>query len=114
MGCNCKHCRQQIEDGYALIAKLRLLFIKRMTEDSETQDRRRKEFNQAIFRYYDKELIDEINKHKRFFGLREVSEGDARQIWSEMDMSMVLKCFDDAVKDWRRMFCDSDNCRRKP
>ena len=33
------------------VEKLRELFIKRMTVDSEHHDRRRKDFNQAIFHY---------------------------------------------------------------
>ena len=35
------------------------------------------------------------------------------QCWSNMDMGMVLRCFDDAVKDWRKTFCDVENCSRK-
>ena len=58
--------------------RLRDLFIKRMTIDSETQDARRREFNQAIF--------------------------DAEEGWAcynDTDLSMVLRCFDNAVKDWQ-------------
>lgn len=93
MACNCKHNREEIEKGHSNFAKLRLLFIKRMTEDSETKDARRKDFNQAIF------------------GLRE--DGSTYPVWNETDMEMVLRCFDDAVKDWRRSFCDVPNCNRK-
>lgn len=28
-------------------------------------------------------------------------------------MGMVLKCFDDAAKDWRKSFCDVKNCTMK-
>ena len=64
--------------------KLRALFIKRMTEDSETRDRRRKDFNQAIFGFRD--------------------NGTTYACFDDMDMSMVLKCFDDSVKDYGRVF----------
>lgn len=93
MGCNCKHNREQIERGYADFAKLRIYFIKRMTEDSETKDARRKEFNQAIF------------------GVRE--DGSTYQVWNDTDMDMVLRCFDDAVRDWRNSWCDTPGCRAK-
>lgn len=95
MSCNCKHNTESIERGLSDFAKLRLLFIKRMTEDSETQDRRRSDYNQAIFNYFDD------------------GSGDTFEVWNDTDMDMVLKCFDDAVKDWRRTFCDVEGCRRK-
>ena len=76
-----------------LIALFRRLFIKRMTVDSKHNDRRRKDFNQAIFGYNE--------------------DGSTYPVWSEMDMDMVLQCFDDAVKDWRKSFCDAKNCTRK-
>lgn len=93
MACNCKHMSAEIAESMADLAKFRVLFIKRMTEDSETQDRRRREFNQAIFNYCD--------------------DGSTFAVWSETDVDMVLKCFDDAVKDFRRTFCDVDRCSRK-
>ena len=93
MSCNCVHEKEEIENGYRHFHELRELFIRRMTEDSETTDRRRKDFNQAIFGYCD--------------------DGSTYQVWSDMDMGMVLKCFDDAVKDWRRSFCDVEGCRRR-
>lgn len=61
------------------VSRLRELFVKRMTEDSETQDRRRKDYNQAIFGFRD--------------------DGSTYQVFSDTDMEMVLRCFDDAVKD---------------
>ena len=67
----------------AAISELRGLFIKRMTEDSETHDKRRKDFNQAIFGYRD----DGVSTY---------------QVWNETTLDMVLQCFDDAVKDWKR------------
>ena len=62
------------------IETLRSLFIKRMTVDSETKDRRRKDYNQAIFGYR--------------------SDGDTFPCFEPMDMDMVLDCFDNAVKDY--------------
>lgn len=95
MACNCKHCKQEIEDGYKLLSDFKDLFIKRMTVDSETQDRRRKDYNQAIFFWDD--------YHNEYC-----------QVFNGTNMEMVLQCFDDAVKDWRRSFCDTENCNRKP
>ena len=61
------------------VSRLRELFIKRMTEDGETQDKRRKDYNQAIFGFWD--------------------DGSTYQVFNDTDMNMVLRCFDDAVKD---------------
>ena len=94
MSCNCKHSRQEIAQGKNTIAELRELFIKRMTVDSDHNDHRRKDFNQAIFCY-----DDYTHEHKQCF--------------CDTNMEMVLQCFDDAVKDWRRTFCDVENCNRR-
>lgn len=93
MGCNCKHNQEAINDGKQNFAELRELFIKRMTVDSNHNDRRRKDYNQAIFNYND--------------------DGSTYAVWCGMDMDMVLQCFDDAVKDWRKTWCDVENCTRK-
>ena len=93
MGCNCKHNQQEIAEGRKTINELRELFIQRMTVDSDHNDRRRKDFNQAIFGYND--------------------DGSTYAVWSETDMDMVLQCFDDAVKDWRKSWCDVESCTRK-
>lgn len=93
MSCNCVHEKEEIENGYRHFHELRELFIRRMTEDSETTDRRSKDYNQAIFNYRE--------------------NGDTYAVWCETDMDMVLKCFDNAIKDWRRTFCDVEGCRRK-
>ena len=98
MSCNCKHNRQEIEDVKYYMSELRDLFIKRMTEDSDHSDRRRKDFNQAIFGWSDERYKAPENTY---------------QIWSEMDMAMVLQCFDDAVKDWRKSWCDVESCNRR-
>ena len=94
MACNCKHNRQEIQDGKKVIAELRELFIKRMTVDSNHNDRRRKDYNQAIFFQF-------------------IEDGEHEQVFCGTTMEMVLQCFDDAVKDWRRSWCDVENCTRK-
>ena len=98
MGCNCKDNREAINEGKKNFAELRELFIKRMTVDSDHNDRRRKDFNQAIFSWWSD---DETHLPENTF-----------QCWSEMTMDMVLQCFDDAVKDWRKSWCDVENCTR--
>jgi hypothetical protein len=113
MGCNCKDNQREIEEGKMLLAFFRKLFINRMTVDSDHNDRRRKDFNQAIFHYEDDESVDYWNKDCEKFGLPKKEYGRTYQVWSEMDMDMVLQCFDDAVKDWRKSFCDVENCKRK-
>lgn len=99
MACNCKHNQEAINEGKKNFEELRELFIKRMTVDSDHNDRRRKDYNQAIFSWWsdDKTHLPE----------------NASQCWTEMTMDMVLQCFDDAVKDWRKSFCDVENCTRK-
>lgn len=100
MGCNCKHNQQEIAEGKKNFEELRELFIKRMTVDSDHFDRRRKDFNQAIFGWWEEDEA-EADPSKTF------------QCWTPMNMDMVLQCFDDAVKDWRRIWCDVKNCTRK-
>ena len=56
--------------------RLRELFIKYLTQDSETKDARRREFNQAIFN---------------------ADEGWA--IWNVTDLDMVLDKFDRAISE---------------
>jgi len=59
--------------------ELRDLFLKYLTADSETQDKRRKDFNQAIF--------------------------DAKEGWAVFngtDLDMVMEKFDKAVKELSR------------
>lgn len=113
MSCNCKHCQREIDEGYDVISKLRDLFISRMTVDSETNDRRRREYNRAIFHYYEEDYVDEWNKSCEKYGFPKIARGLTYPVWSEIDMDMVLRCFDDAVKDWRKTFCDVKDCSRK-
>jgi len=61
--------------------KLRTLFLRYLTEDSETKDARRKGFNQAIFIPPD---------DKAFPG---------RQVFSNTELYMVIEKFDKAVRD---------------
>lgn len=93
MGCSCKHNQDNISHEEKRIATLRELFIKRMTVDSESQDNRRRDYNQAIF------------------GLR--ADGSSYPMWNYIDIDMVLQCFDNAVQDLRRTWCDVEDCRRK-
>ena len=101
MGCNCKDNREHITQGLSDIAELRELFIKRMTVNSDHSGRRRKDYNQAIFGWWSEDKA-EADPAKTF------------PVWSNMSMDMVLKCFDDATQDWRKTFCDVENCNRKP
>lgn len=57
--------------------RLRQLFLKYLTEDSETANMRRKEFNQAIF-----------NKDEGY------------QIFNGTDLDMVMDKFDKAIKEY--------------
>jgi len=56
-------------------AELRAEFLRLLTEDSETHDRRRNEFNQAIF-----------DKNRGY------------SVWTETDLDMVMSRFDRAVR----------------
>ena len=100
MACNCKHNEKEIENFKSVIAELRELFIKRMTVDSDHSNRRKRDYNQAIFGWWERDE-KEADPSKTF------------QCWSDMDMGMVLQCFDDAVGDWCRTWCDVETCRRK-
>jgi hypothetical protein len=113
VGCNCKDNQEAIKDGKKLLEEFRKLFITRMTVDSEHQDRRRKDFNQAIFHYESKEEVDAWNAECERYGLPKKRYGLTYPVWTEIDMDMVLKCFDDAVKDWRKTWCDTESCMRK-
>lgn len=113
MGCNCKDNRQEIAEGRELLNTFRELFIKRMTVDSDHCDRRRKDFNQAIFRYEDDDEVDSWNETCEAVGLPKKTYGKTYPVWSHTDLDMVLQCFDDAVKDWRRTYCDVETCNRR-
>lgn len=100
MACNCVHMEREIADYRGEIEKLRELFVRRLTVDSETQDRRRREYNQALFSYYSDDFFHKTSE-------------ETYQRWNEITLEMVMQKFDAAVKDWRRTFCDEENCRRK-
>ena len=61
-----------------LVYRLRQEFVTMMTCDSETRDRRRREYNQAIF---------------------SPEDAGGWEIWSETTLGMVLDKFDKAVKN---------------
>lgn len=113
MSCNCKHNQEAIAHNLETIESFRQLFIKRMTIDSEHNDRRRKDYNQAIFKFESNEEVDAWNEKCEIFGLPKKNYGRTYAVWSEMDMDMVLKCFDNAVRDYRKSWCDVENCNRK-
>lgn len=83
------------------IKQLRQLFIRRMTIDSETTDRRRKDFNQAIFYFESDDEVDSYNRYCEQYGLPKKKYGVTYPVWSEITLEMVLTCFDDAVKDYK-------------
>lgn len=66
-------------DDYTIVvslAGLRKEFLRLLTTDSETKDRRRKDFNQAIFN---------------------AEHGWA--VWSDTDLDMVMEKFDKAARN---------------
>lgn len=108
MGCECKNCQQEINEGKKNFDELRELFIKRMTVDSNHNDRRRKDFNQAIFYYWDKKEVDDWNRDCEKYGLPKKEYNQTYPVWSEIDMDMVLQCFDDAVYDLEDMMVKNE------
>ncbi len=79
-------------------ARLREKFIQYMTTDSETQDRRRSEFHQAIFSVESDEAVDAWNAECEKYGLSKKQYGCTVPVWDTIDMDMVLDCFDKAVR----------------
>lgn len=66
------------------MAAFRAMFVEMLTTDSETKDRRRKDFNQALF----------LPLNDRW------SAGRSR--WSAIDLDMVMNVFDNTVKRMKR------------
>lgn len=99
MGCNCKDMMREIMRHKKEIDHLRELFWKRLTVDSPHQDCRKKDYNQALFSHWGDEPPED---EKEWF-----------QCWCNMTPHMVMTAFDNAVMDWRKSFCDVDNCKRK-
>lgn len=89
-----------IETDTSQINRLRELFVRRMTVDSETNDRRRKEFNQAIFHFESDDEVDNYNRYCEQYGPPKKKYGATYPVWSEITLDMVLTCFDDAVRDY--------------
>lgn len=65
--------------------ELRAEFVRLLTQDSESKDRRRKTYNQAIF--------------EPGVQLTGLVRGGGQAIWSSIDLFMVLSKFDRAVKN---------------
>lgn len=82
------------------LAKIRELFIQRMTVDSDHHDRRRNDYNQAIFHYYNDEDIEWWNGQCADYGLPKRKPGDSYPCWDNMGVDMVLRCWDNAVRDY--------------
>ena len=76
--------KYQVITGYVPreLSAMRKLFLRRLTVDSEHRDRRRKDYNQAIF-------LSEDAKY---------CPGAA--CWTEMTLDMVMDKFDAAVRDY--------------
>lgn len=74
--CNDALVEIQVEQQRRVLAGLKAEFLRLLTEDSETDDRRRKDFNQAIF---DKE--------------------GGRAIYTRTDLGMVTSKLDRAIKN---------------
>ena len=62
---------------------MREIFLKYLTEDSKHKDRRKKDYNQAIF----------IGKEP-FYG---------HQVFNGTDLDMVMEKFDKAFKEWKKL-----------
>ena len=67
---------------------LRLLFWERLTKDSTHNDRRRKDYNQALFGHWDDESPED---EKSWF-----------QYFRQMTPQMIMEKYDEAVSDWKR------------
>jgi hypothetical protein len=89
MSCRCKHLSEAIQSAAAQADELRGLFIKRLTVDSQCRDRRKRGFNQSLF-------------HPQ----------NGLPHWNRIDLDMVMDAYDNAVKDYRRTFCDTESCRK--
>lgn len=83
------------------LAKIRELFIQRMTVDSDHHDRRRKDYNQALFHYYSDDDVEWWNENcAEDYGLPKRKRGDTYQVWDRISVDMVLRCWDNAVRDY--------------
>lgn len=70
--------------------ELRAEFVRLLTEDSETKDARRREFNQALF-FPDQRGTPDYATRGVFYS--------GKAVWSETTLDMVLDKFDKAVKN---------------
>ena len=62
-------------------------FIKRLTVDSGHHDRRKKDYNQALFSWWSDDKAKDLS--------------NTFQVWSQMNAGMVMECFDKAIDDVR-------------
>ena len=67
------------------LTKLRELFLKYLTVDSESMDMRRKDFNQAIFLPYSDDYFS------------------GKQVFNGTDLEMVMEKFDKAASELEKM-----------
>jgi hypothetical protein len=88
MSCSCKNLSEAIQSAAAQAEELRALFIKRLTVNSPHRDGRKHSFNQALFN----------------------PEGEL--LYRSIDLGVILIAYDNAVKDYRRTFCDDESCRK--
>lgn len=90
MSCNCKHNKDEIAHENDILKDFRDYFIRRMTIDNGS-DMRKRDFNQAIFDWRDGDTQCPENTFA---------------CYSNMDMGMVLVCYDNAMRDFRKRYCD--------
>lgn len=91
MSCACKNEKENIVRDEETLRSFREYFIRRMTVDNP-KDRRRKDFNQSIFSWFDDETVK--------------TPETTFQVWTPMSMDMVLTCYDDAMRDFKKRYCD--------
>lgn len=77
--------RQVSKEAYEKASKeLRASFVKFLTVDSDHSDKRKKDYNQAIFMKSDEEYFD------------------GKQVFNGTDLYMVLEKFDKAVNEFKK------------
>ena len=83
MSCGCKHNIEEIKREQDFLDTFRKLFINRLTIDKSLEDRRKKNFNQALF-----------------------DKDECWACWSEIDLDMIMEEFELAVQDALYLHCD--------
>jgi hypothetical protein len=87
MSCSCKDLASDIESNIRNMLTLKNLFVQRLIIDSPHKDRRKRSFNQAIF-----------------------DAESGRACFCNTDLDMVMMAFDNAMRDYTKIFCDSESC----